>query len=88
MTDSQPSYAESHEANTAIPRLGTEFHYLDKTLPAFTEALQAFLANQDDPVGSRMYGLRYHAQHLQWSLKQIGSLLAILDGTPKAEADR
>ncbi len=88
MTDSQPSYATSGEANTVIPRLVTESHYLHKTLPAFTEALQAFLANQDDPVGMRMYDLRMIAQRLQWSFKQIGSLLAVLDGTPKAEAGR
>ena len=86
MTDSRPSYATSSEANTVIPRLVTESRYLHKTLPAFTEALQAFLANQDDPVGTRMYDLRMMAQHLQWSFKQMGSLLAVLDGTPKAEA--
>jgi hypothetical protein len=57
-------------------------------LPAFTEALQAFLANQDDPIGVRMYDLRVIAQRLQWSFNQIGSLLAILDGTPKTEAGR
>ena len=86
MTDSQPSYATSSEANTVIPRLVTESRYLHKTLPAFTEALQAFLANQDDPVGTRMYDLRMMAQHLQWSFKQIGGLLAVLDGTPKTDA--
>ena len=88
MTDSQPSYATSSEANTVIPRLVTESHYLYNTLPAFTEALQAFLANQDDSVGLRMYDLRRIAQQLQWSFKQIGGLLAVLDGTPKAEAGR
>ena len=86
MVDSQPSYATSSEANTVIPRLVTESRYLYNTLPAFTEALQAFLVNLDDPVGMKMYNLRMIAERLQWSFKQIGILLAVLDGTPNAEA--
>jgi hypothetical protein len=67
------------EQNNMLPFLRETFRYLGQSWPHWTEAFQAFLSNQEDPTGLRIYNLRMMALSLERELRLTNNLLGKLD---------